>query len=108
VVLFTSLLESSYADKIESYSNEKIVYPKEQRDGNFIEVKSKVITSKHDELSLNYRLMDNNGKWMVYDVVIEGVSMVSNYRTQFHKIISSDGYGELVRKLETKRDIKAP
>ncbi|MDR3578891.1 MAG: ABC transporter substrate-binding protein [Oryzomonas sp.] len=107
--LFASLLENSYAAKIESYNNEKIDYLKETVDGNYAEVKSKVITPKRDEYSLDYRLLNENGKWMVYDVVIEGVSLVSNYRTQFNKIITTNGYSELVKKLQTKTDeLKAP
>ena len=100
--LFATLLENSYASKIESYNNEKIVYIKESMDGNYAEVKSKVVTVKRDEFSLDYRLMDESGRWMVYDVVIEGVSLVSNYRTQFNRIITDQGYNELVKKLRTK------
>jgi phospholipid transport system substrate-binding protein len=100
--LFATLLENSYAGKIESYNNEKIVYLKESVDGDYSEVKSKVITPKRDEYSLDYRLQKENGKWMVYDVVIEGVSLTSNYRTQFNKIITASGYAELVKKLQTK------
>lgn len=103
VDLFATLLENSYAGKIESYNNEKIVYTKETLDGDYAEVKSKVITPKQDEYTLDYRLMKkDNGGWMVYDVVIEGVSLVSNYRTQFNKIISTNGYAELVKKLQAK------
>jgi phospholipid transport system substrate-binding protein len=102
--LFANLLENSYVGKVESYSNEKIVYLKETEDGNYAEVKSKVVTAKRDEYTLDYRLLNENGKWMVYDVVIEGVSLVSNYRTQFNKIISADGYPTLLRKLQTKSD----
>ena len=101
--LFANLLENSYAGKIESYNNEKIVYTKETIDGDYAEVKSKVITPKQDEYTLDYRLMKkDNGTWMVYDVVIEGVSLVSNYRTQFNRIISTNGYPELVKKLQAK------
>lgn len=103
VDLFANLLENSYAGKIESYNNEKIVYTKETIDGNYAEVKSKVITPKQDEYTLDYRMMKNDhGAWMVYDVVIEGVSLVSNYRTQFNRIISSNGYDALVKKLQAK------
>jgi len=109
VGLFSTLLENSYAGKIESYNNEKIIYIKETLDGNYAEVKSKVVTAKRDEFSLDYRLLNENGKWMVYDVVIEGVSLVSNYRSQFNKIITANGYAELVKKLQTKsEEIKAP
>jgi len=100
--LFASLLDNSYISKIESYTNEKIVYGKETIDGKYAEVKSKVITAKRDEYTLDYRLLNENGKWMVYDIVIEGVSMVSNYRTQFSRIINTSGYSELVKKLQTK------
>lgn len=105
VDLFASLLENSYASKIESYNNEKVVYIKEIVDGDYAEVKSKIVTPKNDEYTLDYRLMRNtSGKWMVYDVVIEGVSLVSNYRTQFNKIISANGYPALVQKLQTKHN----
>lgn len=103
VDLFASLLENSYASKIESYNNEKVVYTKELIDGDYAELKSKIVNQKQDEFTVDYRLLKESGnKWMVYDVVIEGVSLVSNYRTQFNKIISANGYAELVKKLQTK------
>ena len=102
--LFATLLENSYAGMIESYNNEKIVYIKENIDGEHAEVKSKVVTAKRDEFALDYRLLYKNGKWMAYDVVIEGVSLVSNYRTQFNKIIGADGFPALVNKLQIKSD----
>ena len=109
VSLFQTLLENSYSGKIESYRNEKIVYLKETVDGQHAEVRSKVIVPKGDEYALDYRLSQKGGKWMVYDVVIEGVSLVSNYRGQFNRIINGQGYPELVKKLRTKsEEIKAP
>ncbi len=109
VDLFATLLENSYAGKIESYNNEKIVYIKEILDADHAEIKSKVVTAKRDEFTLDYRLINQNGKWMVYDVVIEGVSLVSNYRSQFNRIITASGYGELVKKLQNKSsELKAP
>lgn len=108
VNLFATLLENSYANKIESYENEKILYDKETIDGDYAEVKSRVITAKRDEFTLDYRLLKEGNRWMVYDVVIEGVSLVSNYRSQFSKIITGQGYGALVKKLKVKsEDIKA-
>jgi len=107
--LFATLLENSYAGKIESYNNEKIVYLKEIHDDDHAEVKSKVVTAKRDEFTLDYRMLKQNGKWMVYDVIIEGVSLVSNYRSQFNRIITTGGYGELLKKLQTKsNELKAP
>jgi len=109
VDLFATLLENSYAGKIESYNNEKIVYLKETHENDHAEVKSKVVTAKRDEFTLDYRMLKQNDKWMVYDVIIEGVSLVSNYRSQFNRIISASGYGELVKKLQTKSsELKAP
>ncbi|HXE98672.1 MAG TPA: ABC transporter substrate-binding protein [Dongiaceae bacterium] len=108
--LFSTLLEDSYAGKIESYNNEKIVYIKEfQDDEDHAVVKSKVVTAARDEFTLDYHLLKQNGKWMVYDVVIEGVSLVSNYRSQFNKIITANGYDRLVKKLQSKNEeLKAP
>lgn len=104
VELFSTLLITSYTGKFESYTNQKFVYVKETLDGNYAEVKSTTITASKDIFTLDYRLIFGNGKWMVYDVVIEGVSLVSNYRTQFNNIISNRGYSELLKKLQAKRD----
>jgi len=107
--LFATLLENSYAGKIESYNNEKIVYIKDIVEDEYAEVKSKVVTASRDEFTLDYRLFKQNGKWMVYDVIIEGVSLVSNYRSQFNKIITANGYDKLVKKLQSKsEELKAP
>jgi phospholipid transport system substrate-binding protein len=104
VGLFATLLENSYAGKIESYNNEKIVYGRENVEGDYAELKSTVTSRKGDQFSLDYRLMKEGNRWMVYDVIIEGVSLVSNYRSQFNRIIKSQGYPELVKKLKTKRE----
>lgn len=108
--LFATLLENSYAGKIESYNNEKIVYIKEVPvDEEHAEVKSKVVTAARDEFTLDYRLFKQNGKWMVYDVIIEGVSLVNNYRSQFNKTITASSYDKLVKKLQSKNEeLKAP
>ncbi len=100
--LFAVLLENSYAGKIESYNNEKIVYVKELLDGDHAEIRSKVVTAKRDEFTLDYRMANQDGKWMVYDVVVEGISLVSNYRSQFSRVITASGYSGLVKKLEVK------
>ena len=106
--LFESLLENTYANKIESYNNEKVIYQKENVEDDYAEVKTKILTVKHDEYSMNYRMINKSGKWVVYDVVIEGVSLVSNYRTQFNKIINNQGVKELIKKLRSKsEDIKS-
>jgi phospholipid transport system substrate-binding protein len=102
VALFAELLEASYSDKIEKYAQRvKIDYTGEILDGNIAEVRT-VVVRANDRIPLNYRLLDADGTWKVYDVVIEGVSLVSNYRTQFSKIIHESSYAELVRRLKTK------
>jgi phospholipid transport system substrate-binding protein len=100
--LFALLLQHSYLSKIESYNNEKIVYLKETLDDKYAEIKSKIVTAKRDEYTLDYRLLNENGKWMVYDIVIEGVSMISNYRAQFNRVINDKGYSGLVKVLQIK------
>ena len=102
--LYASLLERSYAGKIESYNNEKIIYVKEMVENDYAEIRSKVVTANRDEFTLDYRLIKQHGKWMVYDVVVEGVSLVSNYRSQFSRVITASGYGALVKKLKAKNN----
>jgi phospholipid transport system substrate-binding protein len=102
VHLFAQLLEASYSDKIEKYAQRvKIDYTGEILDGDYAEVRT-VVVRTNDRIPLNYRLMQENGGWKVYDVVIEGVSLVSNYRSQFSRIIHESSYAELVRRLKTK------
>jgi phospholipid transport system substrate-binding protein len=102
VQLFAQLLEASYSDKIEKYAQRvKIDYTGEILDGDVAEVRT-VVVRANDRIPLNYRLLNENGNWKVYDVVIEGVSLVSNYRSQFSRIIHESSYAELVRRLKTK------
>ena len=102
VQLFAQLLEASYSDKIEKYAqNVKIDYTGEILDGDYAEVRT-VVVRANDRIPLNYRLLNEGGTWKVYDVVIEGVSLVSNYRSQFSRIIHESSYAELVRRLKTK------
>jgi phospholipid transport system substrate-binding protein len=101
-ILFTTLLENSYAGKLESFSNEKIIYIKEVLDGDHAEIKSKIVSVKRDEYTLDYRLIKLNDRWMVYDIIIEGVGVISNYRSQFNRIIGASGYAGLVKKMEVK------
>jgi phospholipid transport system substrate-binding protein len=102
VSLFTDLLEKSYVDKLESFSDEKILYLGEQVDGNTATVKTKIVTKKNVEIPIDYRLIRRDGKWEVYDVIIESVSLINNYRVQFNKIIRTKSYPELVRLMKVK------
>jgi phospholipid transport system substrate-binding protein len=104
VTLFGDLLERSYISQIEKYGGERILYVGEQIDGERAVVKTKIITKQGTEVPVDYRMLRRSDRWMVYDVVIEGVSMVSNYRTQFNKIIQTSSYGELVRRMKLKQE----
>mgnify|MGYP005847759887 CR=1 FL=1 len=102
VNLFWDLLELSYVDKIETYSDEKILYVGEVVEGDFAMVRSRIEDRKHLAFPLEYRLFKRDDRWWVYDVVIEGVSLISNYRTQFNKIIRTASYEELIRRMRAK------
>lgn len=99
--LFGKLLENSYANKIESYTNEKILYVGEKKKGNFALVKT-IIQKSNDEISVNYKLIKSGDDWKIYDFIVGGVSMIRNYRTQFKRIIHKSSYEELVSKLKKK------
>lgn len=104
VKLFTDLLENSYAGKIEGYKGEKISYGKETTDPPYAEVRTTIVTPQGQEHSVDYRLLKNPDRWRVYDVVIEGVSLVNNYRSQFAGILQKSSFEELSKKLrETVR-----
>ena len=102
VQLFTDFLEKSYADQIDSYDGEKIAYGREQLAQDQAEVDSKIITKKGREVTVNYKLRSAGGDWKVYDVVIENVSLVNNYRSQFNRILAKATFNELLKKLEAK------
>ena len=103
VDLFMDVLQDTYAGKIESYHGEKVAYVGETRDGDFAEVKTIITGKKGTKFSLNYKLMLMNGDWKAYDVVIENVSLVNNYRSQFYRIILKFSFQELLRKMREKQ-----
>jgi phospholipid transport system substrate-binding protein len=106
VRLFTDLLERSYIGRIESYAGEKIVYVGESVDGGFAVVRSKVVTSRRGETPLDYRLHLRDGRWKVYDVLIDHVSFVATYRSEFSRILQKESYGALLERLR-KQSIDA-
>jgi phospholipid transport system substrate-binding protein len=107
VRLFTELLERAYADIIESYTDEKIVYVGERLDGTYADVNSKILTGKGEEFSINYKAHLIGGEWRVYDVIVENISMVNNFRSQFNRVIATSSYEELIRRLRDKADFGA-
>ncbi|MBM4298563.1 MAG: ABC transporter substrate-binding protein [Deltaproteobacteria bacterium] len=104
VRLFTDVLERAYADIIESYSDEKIVYINERIDAQYADVNSKVVTAKGQEYTINYKAHLVGSEWKIYDVVAENISLVNNYRSQFTRVIAKESYEELVRRLKDKSE----
>jgi phospholipid transport system substrate-binding protein len=102
VQLFTDLLEQSYLSKIEQYQGEKVSYTGEVAEGDHATVKTKIVTPKGSEVPIDYRMTLQSEHWRVYDVLIEGVSLVGNYRTQFNKIIQTGSFKELMDKMRAK------
>jgi phospholipid transport system substrate-binding protein len=101
--LFGELLERSYSSKIESYTGEqKVLYTKETIDKDYASVRTEIVSKRDANVEVVYQLLRQAGNWQVYDVVIEGVSLVNNYRTQFNNVISQESYEGLVKKLKLK------
>ena len=104
VALFGDLLENAYITKIESYSGETLQYPGDVIEGDLAVVKTRIVTKQETEIPIDYRMFLNGGRWAVYDVSIEGISLIGNYRTQFNAVIQRSGYPDLVAKLKAKQD----
>ena len=108
VDLFRTLLTNTYADRVENYSGEGVQYVNERTEKDYAEVRTKILSGK-TEIPMDYRLINKNSDWRVYDVVVDGVSLVNNYRGQFSKILRTSSYPELVDQLRKKSDkIKSP
>ena len=103
VQLFSDLLERSYISKIETYGGEKIHYNGDSVEGDQAKVQTKLVTKGGSEIPIEYRMHKAGDRWLVYDVVIEGVSLVANYRTQFNKIIQTSSFKELMNKMKNKQ-----
>ena len=101
--LFKKLLENSYASKIENYKDEKINYVDEKIKGKYAMVRTQIVR-KDGVVDVDYKMLKDGDQWLVYDFVIEGVSLIRNYKSQFSKIISTESYAALVSKLRKKVD----
>jgi phospholipid transport system substrate-binding protein len=100
--LFADLLDRSYISKIDLYQGEKVSYVGESIAGDEVTVKTKIVAKSGTDVPVDYRMHLKGGRWLVYDVIIEGVSLVANYRTQFNKIVQTESYQSLVQKLKAK------
>ena len=101
VRLFTDLLERSYMGRIESWSGEKIIYTSEVVDGAYASVRSKIIT-RRAEVAIEYRLLQRDSRWRVYDVLMDGVSFVSTFRSEFDRIIQQSSWSGLMDRLRRR------
>lgn len=106
VHLFADLVERTYLTKVEDYSGEKVLYEGESIEGEYATVRVKIVTKKGEDIPVEYRLKKEGNDWFVYDVSIQGVSLVNNYRVQFQSIISQSSYENLVKRLKEKVEIK--
>jgi phospholipid transport system substrate-binding protein len=102
--LFADLLERSYVGKIEAYSGEKILYGEETLDGDQAAVRTKLLTKSGTQIPIDYQMQKVDERWRVYDVKIENVGLVANYRSQFNRIIQQSGYPDLLQRLKTKQE----
>ena len=102
LTLFRIFIESVYADRVDLYEGERIVVGRETIDGDYAEVEAKVINARGEESPVIFRLRRADAKWRVYDAVVENISVVQNYRSQFDRVISKSSYNELRKLLKEK------
>jgi phospholipid transport system substrate-binding protein len=102
IPLFGQMLEQTYLSRVGEYSGEKVSYVDEKVDGTYGVVKVKIKSDTHGEISVKYRVWNKKGQWFIYDISIEGVSLVNNYRSQFNNILMKSTPSDLIKKLEEK------
>lgn len=101
VKLFGRLIRNSYIRKVEAYTNEEVTYPSEKIKGKRAVVDTLIITSAAD-IAVNYKLYLKKDQWRVYDVIIEGVSLISSYRSTYREIMKKEGFSGLLARMEAK------
>ncbi len=105
VKLFANLLEQTYMSRIDEYGGERITYVGEQIDGDRAIVRARIMTKKGGEVSVESRLLQQEDRWLIYDVLIENISLIGNYRSQFDRIIRTASYGDLVKRLKARSEL---
>jgi phospholipid transport system substrate-binding protein len=108
IQLFAELLEGTYIARIDEYGGERVRYTSEKIDGDNAVVQARITTKRGSEAPVEARMIRRNDKWYIYDVLIENVSLIANYRAQFDKIIRTSSYGELVKRLKERKAPAAP
>jgi phospholipid transport system substrate-binding protein len=103
VQLFADLLERTYINKIDLFGGERLKFTEEKVDGDHAVVRAKVVTKQGTEVPVEARMINRSGgRWQIYDIVIENISLIGNYRSQFDRIIRTSSYGELAKRLRTQ------
>jgi phospholipid transport system substrate-binding protein len=102
VTAFTDLLETTYADKIDLYEGQQVEFVGETIDKNYAEVNTRVVGKNRENYSVDYRLHQTGGKWRIYDVVAENISLVNNYRSQFNRVVVNSSVEELIKRIKQK------
>ena len=102
VSVFTGFVENAYMGTLESYKGEKIAYLRERVDQNLAQVDTRIVPAKGEPFPVNYRLHLVGGEWKIYDVVIDNISLVNNFRSQFNRILTTASFDDLLRKLREK------
>jgi phospholipid transport system substrate-binding protein len=102
VSAFTELLETTYADKIDLYEGQQVEYIGETIDKNYAEVNTRVIGKNRQSYTVDYKLHEIGGKWRIYDVIAENISLVNNYRSQFNRVIVNSSIEELMKRIRQK------
>ena len=104
VKLFANLLEQTYISRIDEFGGERLTYVSEQIDGDRAVVRAKITTKNGTDVPVESRLLMKENRWLIYDILVENLSLVSNYRSQFDRVIRTTSYEELVKRLRTKGD----
>jgi len=109
VPLFADLLDRAYMSTLERYSGEPIQYTAEQVEGDLAVVSTRILTKQGNDIPVAYRMLRHGDRWLIYDVSVEGVSLIANYRTQFNNVIRTSSYDELLKRMRTRIDeFRAP
>lgn len=102
VSIFTDFVENSYVSKMESLKDTKVLYLREYVDREFAQVDTKIVPNSGDGVPVHYKLHLIGGEWKIYDVVVENISLVENYRSQFNRILNIATFDDLLKKLQQK------
>ena len=100
--LFQGLLERGYLSRIGEYGGERVQYVAERVDGEFAVVRAQIVTAKGTQIPIEARVVRKGERWLMYDVLIENVSLVASYRSQFDRVIRTSSYEDLVRRLKER------